>query len=141
MAESRARSGASSAAAVTAPTWSAPFFNWALHCYRQKRFDAALEKVDEAIVREPSDGAYFALKARILLAMEKREAAVQSAEHAMAQFPPLKEQSDWQLSWFESAASFLKREADLKAVSALRSSRKSTSPSTDGLAQEPDYTG
>ena len=128
-------------AAVSVSTWSAPFFNWALHCYRQKRFDAALEKVDEAIVREPSDGAYFALKARILLAMEKREAAVQSAEHAMAQFPPLKEQSDWQLSWFESAASFLKREADLKAVSALRSSRKSTSPSTDGLAQEPDYTG
>lgn len=128
-------------AAVSVSTWSAPFFNWALHCYQQKRFDAALEKVDEAIVREPSHGAYFALKARILLAMEKREAAVQSAEHAMELFPPLPELADWQLSWFESAAFFLKREADIKAVNALRSSRKAATPSPNGLAQEPDYSG
>ena len=127
--------------AVRVSTWGAPFFNWAIHCLRQKRFDAALEKVDEAIVRDPSNGAYCALKARILLAMESKEAATQSAEHAMSLFPPVQEQSEFQLAWFESAALFLKREADLKAVRELRSSSKSTSPSTDSPAQEPDYTG
>jgi hypothetical protein len=59
----------------------------------------------------------------------------------MSLFPPIKEQSDWQLAWFETAAFFLKREADLKAVAALRSSRKSVSPPTDSPAQEPEYTG
>jgi molecular chaperone DnaK (HSP70)/tetratricopeptide (TPR) repeat protein len=127
--------------AVRVSTWGAPFFNWALHCLRQKRFDAALEKVDEAIVRDPSNGAYCTLKARILLAMEQKEAATQSAEHAMSLFPPVQEQSEFQLAWFESAALFLKREADLKAVRELRSSSKSASPSTDSPAQEPDYTG
>ena len=128
-------------AAVSVSTWSGPFFNWALHCHRQKRFDAALEKVDEAIVREPSDGAYFVLKARILLAMEEKEAATESAEHGLSLFPPLKEQSEFQLAWFESAAIFLKREADLKAVRERRSVRKTASASTDDPAQEPDYTG
>ena len=93
--------------AVRVSPWSTPFFNWALHCYRQKRYDAALEKLDEAIVREPSDGAYFALKARILLAMGKKEAATQAAEHGLSLFPPVQEQSDWQLAWFESAAFYL----------------------------------
>ncbi len=128
-------------AAVSVSTWSTPFFNWALHCHRHKRFDAALEKVDEAIVREPSDGAYFVLKARILLAMGNKEAATESAEHGLSLFPPIQEQSDWQLAWFESGAFFLKREADLKAVRELRSSRKSAAPSTDSPAQEPEYTG
>jgi tetratricopeptide (TPR) repeat protein len=127
--------------AVRVSKWSAPFFNWALHCHRQKRFDTALEKLDEAIVRDPSNGAYAALKARILLAVGNKDAATQSAEHAMSLFPPIKEQSDWQLAWFETAAFFLKREADLKAVAALRSSRKSVSPPTDSPAQEPEYTG
>ena len=127
--------------AVRVSAWSAPFFNWALHCHRQKRFDTALEKVDEAIVRDPSIGAYCVLKARILQSMEKKEAAIQAAENAMALFPPIQEQSDWQLAWFESAAFFLKREADLKAVRELRSSRKAVSPGTDSPAQEPDYTG
>ncbi len=127
--------------AVRVSSWGAPFFNWALHCYRQKRFDAALEKVDEAIVRDPANGAYPVLKSRIHMAMKNTDAAVQSAESGMSLFPPIEEQSDWQLAWFESAAFFLKREADLKAVCALRSSRKTASPISDGRAQEPDYTG
>lgn len=127
--------------AVRVSTWSAPFFNWALHCHKQKRFDTALEKVDEAIVRDPSNGAYCVLKARILLAMEKKEASTQSAEHGLSLFPPIQQQSDWQLAWFESGAFLLKREADLKAVRELRSSKKTASPTTDGPAQEPDYTG
>ena len=127
--------------AVRVSPWSAPFFNWALHCYRQKRLDAALEKVDEAIVREPSDGAYFALKARILSALGEKEAATHSAEHALSLFPPIGELSDWQLGWFEAAAASLHRETDLKAIQALRASRRSQAPAADGCAQEPEYTG
>jgi len=106
-----------------------------------KTFRCRAGKLDEAIVRDPSNGAYIALKARILFAMGKKDAANESAEHAMSLFPPIQEQSDWQLAWFESAAFFLKREKDLKAISALRSSKKANSPATDSPAQEPEYTG
>ncbi|HEV2207393.1 MAG TPA: Hsp70 family protein [Verrucomicrobiae bacterium] len=127
--------------AVRVSTWSAPFFNWALHCYRQKRYDVALEKLDEAIVREPSDGAYLILKARILQAMGKKEAATQAAETGMGLFPPIPELPTWQQGWFESGASILNREADLKAIRQFRSAKKTTADATDSPAQEPEYTG
>ena len=73
--------------------------------------------------------------------MGKKEAASEAAETGMGLFPPVQELPIWQQGWFESGASILNREADLKAIRQLRSSRKAGSPALDNAAQEPEYTG
>jgi len=107
-------------AARVSENWGGPLFNWALHLKRHRNFPAALEKIDEAILREPNSAPYCILRARILQGMGQDTAAKEAAEEGMKQFPfPLFE-NDWQLGWFEDGAQMLGRADQVKLARSLR---------------------
>jgi hypothetical protein len=107
-------------AARVSGNWAGPLFNWALHCKRHRNFAKALEKIDEGILREPDSGPYYALRARILEGLGQAAAAKESAEEAMTHFPPVGEQSAWDLGWYEDAARLLGREKEVKSAKSAR---------------------
>lgn len=118
-----------------------PWFNWALHCHRQKRYSDALEKVDEGCIREPNSSPYHSLRARILKSLGQADAANEAANQAITEARPLAEQSAWELGWYEDTLLLLadtKRLADLQAERARRSAG-TTPSSSDG--QSPAFAG
>lgn len=100
--------------------WGGPSFNWALHFKRHRNFPAALEKIDEGILRQPDEGPYYILRARILEAMGQEAAAKEAAEEGLQLFPPVELQSAWSLAWFEDGALLLGRIDDVKLARRAR---------------------
>lgn len=107
-------------AARVSGNWAGPLFNWALHHKRRRNFPVALEKVDEGILRQPNAAPYYILRARILEGMAETAAAKDAAEEGIRHFPPVEDQSRWELGWFEDAAELLGRADDVKAARKAR---------------------
>lgn len=118
-----------------------PWFNWALHCHRQKRYDTALEKIDEGSIREPTSSPYHSLRAQILKSMGKGDAAKEAAQQALNEAKPLNEQSAWELAWFEDTLVLLGEKTRLAELRAERGHRSAgaTEPASDG--QSPAFAG
>jgi molecular chaperone DnaK len=129
MASSKCSSGGSS------------LFNWALHCYRLKRYEDALQKADEAIVREPESGPYLVLRARILQALKKPESAAECAQEALALFDELPALSEWAIGWYESCATILKDSDGVRQAKEELAARRKKGGRTDSSAQAPEYIG
>jgi tetratricopeptide (TPR) repeat protein len=118
-----------------------PWFNWALHCHRQKRYADALDKVDEGTVREPSSAPYYSLRARILKGLGQTDASMEAATQALNQARPLSEQSSWELGWHEDTLHLLgntkllaelRAERDRRATGATVAASDGQSPAFDG---------
>jgi len=107
-------------AARVSGNWAGPLFNWALHLKRHRNFAAALEKVDEGILRQPDAAPYYMLRARILECMGQQAAAKEAAQEGFHHFPPAALQSPWELGWFEDGAQLLGRADDVKLARKTR---------------------
>ncbi len=120
-------------AARVDPKWSAPHFNWALHHQSRREYAKALEKIDEAILRQPDKGPSMILRARILSRMGQSAAARECAEEAMPLFPWPDDIDEWELYWFHEGCVMLglKEKAELARMGMEGGSQKTADQTTD----------
>jgi len=120
-------------AARVSGDWAGPLFNWALHLMNHKRFDDALQRVDEGILKEPQSGPFYILRANILQKMDQTTAAKDTAREGLRLFPSPEEQSRWELGWYRSGASMLDLKDEVEAAKkAQNSNTTSGKTQTDG---------
>jgi len=99
----------------------APLFNLALAQKGRRDFDAALKTIEELESRR-IDGPGLTLKVSIMDSLQRTEGRAEVLESALAAFPGLNAQSDWQLDWYHTAA---RQKGDLRLERAIEAERKS----------------
>jgi molecular chaperone DnaK (HSP70) len=107
------------------PEGSTPWFNLALLLRQQERLDEAKEAIDQAIALGANTGPYYVLQAKIVKEMGKDFATAEFLAIGLKRFPPLNEQSDWELHWFQSAAEMREDQTTMEAVRRERHERGS----------------
>jgi hypothetical protein len=99
--------------------------NLALQLRQQKRLDEAKAAIDQAIGLEANTGPYYVLQAKIVKEMGKDFATAEFLTIGLKRFPPLNEQSDWELHWFQTAAEMREDQVTIEAVRRERHERGS----------------
>lgn len=102
----------------------ASWFNLALLMRKQKRLDEAKGAIEHAIAADPDNAPYYVLQARIVQDLGKAFAVEQFLEIGLKRFPPLAQQSAWELHWYQSAAELRKDEETIEAVRRERHRRE-----------------
>jgi len=82
------------------PDDGTPWFNLALLKQKQNQQDEALEAIKKASDLEPDCAPYHVLRADILLEAGKGFATQEFLAMAEKTFPPMDEQSSWELHWY-----------------------------------------
>ncbi|ORJ61356.1 Hsp70 family protein [Geothermobacter hydrogeniphilus] len=77
-----------------------PWFNLALLKRKEKLYDEALDAIREAIELEPDCAPYLVFKAGVLQDSGKDFAAREFLAMAERTFPPMDEQSSWEMHWY-----------------------------------------
>ncbi len=103
---------------------SAPLFNLALAQRERGETDKALETVDQAIDRK-KDAPYLVLKAKLAEDNNDEKMAKQCLDEAFKRFESITELSDWELTWYVSAAKMAKDDGKLKKAEEERKRRLS----------------
>ncbi|MFZ5564914.1 MAG: Hsp70 family protein, partial [Thermodesulfobacteriota bacterium] len=104
--------------------WGGPEFNLALLYRNTRRFDDALNMLEQALAKDDGDGApYLTLKSTVLDRMGRNAEATEIAVQAMKAYDPLSKLDDWALGWYETTTRFLKDEKALAAAEAERRRR------------------
>lgn len=113
-------------AAKHSGNWAGPLFNWALHLRKHRNFSAALEKVDEGLLRQPDSGPYYILRARILNNLNQHSAAKEAAREGLQHFDGVAEQTPWELGWYEEGSRMLGLDEAVKKAKQARESNNNT---------------
>jgi tetratricopeptide (TPR) repeat protein len=103
---------------------SAPLFNLALAQRERGETEKAHETVDQAIERE-KDAPSLVLKAKLARDANDGNTAKKCLDEAFKRFDPTSELSDWELTWYISAAKMAKDDGKLKRAEEERKRRLS----------------
>ena len=104
-----------------------PLFNLALAQYQRRDYKAALETLEER-ERSAADGPGLTLKVEVLEGLKQGEGRQALLRQAIAAYQPIPNQSDWSLSWMETAAQ-LDRNTELQDKIAQEKRRRRDSHS------------
>lgn len=118
-------------AARLSPHSGASLFNLSLSLRRQGRLNEALDSVEEAIQRD-SDPVYYVLKFLIVEETGLDEKSLKSDFRAtLSKFPPLKQQTKFQLFWYRLAARQTNDKTVLQEIKREEKRRKKPSEKDD----------
>jgi tetratricopeptide (TPR) repeat protein len=102
--------------------WNGPLFNLALSQKQRGEFQAALKTIEEMEGR-PMDGPELTLKTMIRDGLNISDGREELISRALAKYPPVHAQSEWQFDWYRAAAS-LKRDPQLDSLIAKEKQRR-----------------
>jgi tetratricopeptide (TPR) repeat protein len=108
---------------------STPLFNLALAQRERGETDKALETVDQGSERK-KDAPYLVLKAKLAADKNDKKIVKQCLEEAFKRFEPIPELSDWELTWYISAAKMAQDDGKLKMAEEERKRRISNKKDT-----------
>lgn len=117
--------------------WGGPLFNLTLLYLHQKRYQDALQSIEDAIKKQGEDGPYLTLKARCLEHMGI-EAKICDAMYrqAVKAYKRLDTMDDWELGWYVKAVKSLGDEEALERANkeiARRKRKGKQLPDTDAV--------
>lgn len=96
-------------------SWSAPWFNLALMLRQLGRLDEAVESVERAMKTE-REAPYLVLRAMLAEKLRMNTDRDSYLAEALSVFDPISAQSDWELTWFLTAARMSGDESKLKEI-------------------------
>jgi molecular chaperone DnaK len=105
-------------------SWSAPLFNLALARRERGETQKAIETLEQAIERK-KDAAYLVLRAMLARDVDDAKTADKYLKEAFKRFGPISELSDWELSWYSSAAKMAEDDKKIKKAEEERKRRLS----------------
>jgi tetratricopeptide (TPR) repeat protein len=105
-------------------SWSAPLFNLALAQRERGETQKAIGTLEKAIERN-KDAAYLVLRAGLANDVDDSKTADRCLKEAFKSFGPVSELSDWDLSWYSSAAKMAEDDKKLKRAEKERKRRLS----------------